>query len=254
MTNDTLERVKAEAREVYRTRLDPLAEKLLFRIPVPAGERQGQPMVLVLGNHSAGKSSFVNHLLGREVQKTGVAPTDDGFTVIAAGPVRRELRAWRLRALWIALIAVAPAAVTYMMNPALLRERAWAAAGLVLFGLAVAPGLGAFGRRQARVHASALLADLTPEFERLYQRFLSVADAGDLRALWERIRERTTGALRALGVERIPAVRGRELARVEQVLERSVPRMRAGVRSRAPLPEAAPPVAVPDLSDAQPVT
>lgn len=41
--------------------------------------------VLLLGNHSSGKSSFINYVLGREVQTTGVAPTDDGFTVIAPG-------------------------------------------------------------------------------------------------------------------------------------------------------------------------
>lgn len=40
------------------------------------------PMVLLLGNHSSGKSSLINYLCGREIQKTGVAPTDDGFTVI----------------------------------------------------------------------------------------------------------------------------------------------------------------------------
>jgi hypothetical protein len=34
---------------------------------------------------SSGKSTFINHVLGRKVQTTGVAPTDDGFTVIASG-------------------------------------------------------------------------------------------------------------------------------------------------------------------------
>jgi len=40
------------------------------------------PMVLLIGNHSAGKSTFINRLLGASVQDTGVAPTDDGFTVL----------------------------------------------------------------------------------------------------------------------------------------------------------------------------
>lgn len=40
------------------------------------------PMVMLLGNHSSGKSSLINYLCGREIQKTGVAPTDDGFTII----------------------------------------------------------------------------------------------------------------------------------------------------------------------------
>lgn len=40
------------------------------------------PTVLVIGNHSAGKSTFINRMLGRNAQETGVAPTDDGFTVL----------------------------------------------------------------------------------------------------------------------------------------------------------------------------
>ena len=44
------------------------------------------PFVFCLGNHSSGKSSFVNYVLGRKVQNTGVAPTDDSFTIIAPGP------------------------------------------------------------------------------------------------------------------------------------------------------------------------
>lgn len=43
------------------------------------------PMVLLLGNHSSGKSTFINSVLGRRVQETGVAPTDDGFTLIVPG-------------------------------------------------------------------------------------------------------------------------------------------------------------------------
>eukprot|EP01062_Namystynia_karyoxenos_P072971 TRINITY_DN6968_c0_g1_i1.p1 TRINITY_DN6968_c0_g1~~TRINITY_DN6968_c0_g1_i1.p1 ORF type:complete len:572 (+),score=146.83 TRINITY_DN6968_c0_g1_i1:78-1718(+) len=40
-----------------------------------------QPLVLVLGNHNAGKSTFVNSICGRDVQNTGAAP-NDGFTMI----------------------------------------------------------------------------------------------------------------------------------------------------------------------------
>lgn len=40
-------------------------------------------MVLCVGNHSSGKSSFINYVLGRTVQTAGVAPTDDCFTIIA---------------------------------------------------------------------------------------------------------------------------------------------------------------------------
>jgi len=43
-----------------------------------------KPLVLILGNYSSGKSTFINELLGREVQRTGQAPTDDSFTIITA--------------------------------------------------------------------------------------------------------------------------------------------------------------------------
>ena len=44
------------------------------------------PFVFLLGNHSSGKSSFVNYVLQRKVQTAGVAPTDDTFTIIVPGP------------------------------------------------------------------------------------------------------------------------------------------------------------------------
>mmetsp|Transcript_7334 Transcript_7334/g.8518 ORF Transcript_7334/g.8518 Transcript_7334/m.8518 type:complete len:284 (+) Transcript_7334:148-999(+) len=43
------------------------------------------PFCLLVGNHSSGKSSFINYILQRDIQKAGVAPTDDSFTVIAPG-------------------------------------------------------------------------------------------------------------------------------------------------------------------------
>lgn len=46
----------------------------------------GRPNVLLLGNHSSGKSTWINFLLNDiPIQDTGVAPIDDGFTVIQFG-------------------------------------------------------------------------------------------------------------------------------------------------------------------------
>lgn len=45
---------------------------------------------MLVGNHSSGKSSFINYVLGRNVQTAGVAPTDDSFTIIAPGPTDRD--------------------------------------------------------------------------------------------------------------------------------------------------------------------
>jgi len=57
----------------YRTDFNDLDAMLKWR-----------PIVLLLGNYSSGKSTFINELIGREVQRTGQAPTDDSFTVITA--------------------------------------------------------------------------------------------------------------------------------------------------------------------------
>ena len=77
--------------DTYDQALRPIAEKLSFELPVQAREPAGFPSVLCLGNHSSGKSSFINHLLGEDIQKTGLAPTDDGFTIITHGSQRESL-------------------------------------------------------------------------------------------------------------------------------------------------------------------
>ncbi len=43
-----------------------------------------KPLVLVIGNYSSGKSTFINEFVGEAIQRTGQAPTDDSFTVITA--------------------------------------------------------------------------------------------------------------------------------------------------------------------------
>ena len=69
----------------YR-RFGPLAERYYYTFSRPSVTVGGKPAVLFLGNHSSGKSSLVNWLLGDPpVQETGVAPTDDGFTFLMYG-------------------------------------------------------------------------------------------------------------------------------------------------------------------------
>lgn len=57
--------------------LDP-SESLVTRIT-------WWPLIGVLGTFSAGKSTFINHLLGQPLQKTGNQAVDDKFTVICYG-------------------------------------------------------------------------------------------------------------------------------------------------------------------------
>jgi len=62
-----------------------LNEKFSGPLKADSAKCTRNPFVLLLGNHSSGKSSFINFLLQRSVQMAGVAPTDDGFTVIGSG-------------------------------------------------------------------------------------------------------------------------------------------------------------------------
>jgi len=70
--------------EFRRSHIEPCARQLCFQLS-PGSAITSAPMVLFLGNHSSGKSTIINHFLGREVQRTGVAPTDDSFTVLTYG-------------------------------------------------------------------------------------------------------------------------------------------------------------------------
>ncbi len=73
-----------EALELWRHAVRPVAERHRLSL-MDEPSLRAPPLVLLLGNHSAGKSSLINHLLGQDIQRTGVAPTDDGFTVLFHG-------------------------------------------------------------------------------------------------------------------------------------------------------------------------
>ena len=68
----------------------PVNEKVRGPLAQQADRGTALPFVFLVGNHSSGKSSFINYVLGREVQTAGVAPTDDSFTIIAPGPEDRD--------------------------------------------------------------------------------------------------------------------------------------------------------------------
>lgn len=71
--------------ELYRS-IMPLNEKIRGPLAKDSDRGTSLPFVFLVGNHSSGKSSFINYVLGRNIQTAGVAPTDDCFTVIAPGP------------------------------------------------------------------------------------------------------------------------------------------------------------------------
>jgi len=85
-----LDDIAMAVRRIYRDAVDPLDDRYAFERRPGEGEISGPPMVLLLGNHSSGKSTFINHVLGAKIQKTGLAPTDDAFTVLAFGGQEEE--------------------------------------------------------------------------------------------------------------------------------------------------------------------
>src|SRR5262245_53340759 len=75
-------RVVEEARGIIQSTLDPISQRSGFRGESLFEDIQGQPLVLLIGNYSSGKSTFINEFLGIRLQKVGQAPVDDSFTVI----------------------------------------------------------------------------------------------------------------------------------------------------------------------------
>jgi len=66
------------------SKLAPLMAKYDMDLAELDASMKWKPIVLILGNYSSGKSTFINELLGRDVQRTGQSPTDDSFTVLTA--------------------------------------------------------------------------------------------------------------------------------------------------------------------------
>ena len=86
MKEDSLaEGVLKKCQELHGS-IMPVNERLRGPLAQHSDKGTSLPFVLLVGNHSSGKSSFINHVLGKDVQTAGVAPTDDCFTVICPGP------------------------------------------------------------------------------------------------------------------------------------------------------------------------
>ena len=73
-------------------RFGPLAHRYYYTFKRSSVTRGGAPCMIFLGNHSSGKSSLINWTLGGDpVQDVGLAPTDDGFTVIMYGETEEDV-------------------------------------------------------------------------------------------------------------------------------------------------------------------
>lgn len=79
-----------EVNDFLSASVDPIQERFLFQGRPSKATLNDTPMILMLGNHSSGKSSFINHFIGEDVQLTGMAPTDEDFTILRYGPTEKE--------------------------------------------------------------------------------------------------------------------------------------------------------------------
>ncbi|XP_036454354.1 uncharacterized protein si:dkey-98f17.5 [Colossoma macropomum] len=84
------ERILRECHSLYvdsENGLVKIASSLGLRLLPP----RKKIIVMIMGNHSAGKSSFINWYVEEHIQKTGVAIETQGFTFITSGRKRESL-------------------------------------------------------------------------------------------------------------------------------------------------------------------
>lgn len=81
--NNYISTLRDDIVSIISEKLTPVAQKYGYSDSPLEENVKWKPKVLLLGNYSSGKSTLVNDLLGGTIQRTGQAPTDDAFTVIA---------------------------------------------------------------------------------------------------------------------------------------------------------------------------
>ena len=73
-------------------RFGKLAKAYHYNFSRTTVTKNGVPCMIFLGNHSSGKSSLINWLVGGDaVQDVGLAPTDDGFTILTYGETDEDI-------------------------------------------------------------------------------------------------------------------------------------------------------------------
>ena len=82
--SDRAQALVQEIEVLLRKNVQSLFERYDFDFQELLVPLKWRPIVLIIGNYSSGKSTFINELLGSEVQRTGQAPTDDSFTILTA--------------------------------------------------------------------------------------------------------------------------------------------------------------------------
>lgn len=91
------QRVIEELKRVYKSKILPLETMYrydLFYSPyMTDAEFDSKPQVMLLGQYSVGKTSFIRYLLGRDFpgQRIGPEPTTDKFVAVMDGPEERVI-------------------------------------------------------------------------------------------------------------------------------------------------------------------
>lgn len=86
----TTEKVLLECHKLYTAKdlgLVDIGKSVGLQLMAP----RKKIIVMLMGNHSAGKSSFINWYIGENVQRTGVAVETQGFTFVTSGKRRETL-------------------------------------------------------------------------------------------------------------------------------------------------------------------
>ncbi|CAN0289192.1 unnamed protein product, partial [Phaeothamnion confervicola] len=82
-------------KRLYHTKLKPLEQLYMFDFfhspLLTDSEFDSKPQVLMIGQYSTGKTSFIRYLLGRDFpgQRIGPEPTTDRFVAVMDGPDER---------------------------------------------------------------------------------------------------------------------------------------------------------------------
>jgi EH domain-containing protein 1 len=77
-------KLQAELQHHVRNTLLPLFNRYRLDYSDLESVLKWKPIVLVIGNYSSGKSTFINEIIGQNIQRTGQAPTDDSFTILTS--------------------------------------------------------------------------------------------------------------------------------------------------------------------------
>ncbi|XP_032533385.1 EH domain-containing protein 2-like, partial [Chiroxiphia lanceolata] len=83
--------VTEKLKELYREKLLPVEKFYRFQefqsAPLEEADFDGKPMVLVMGQYSSGKTTFIQYLLEQEIPgaRVGPEPTTDSFVAVMHG-------------------------------------------------------------------------------------------------------------------------------------------------------------------------